>query len=317
MRLFPCVVTCSLVLGFTATLSGADVILKDGQSIATAKPYVVKGKMAILTRTDGSLVSIPVGDIDVDKTAEAANVVPAAPTGEALPAPTKKATTPGEAAKAGAGKKRASISLTDSDVRSSVPYGGADGEKSEKGEGEVAMGPTTETRTKTGYAISGSVVNSGKADISGVAVTIQVVGENNKIIQSTYGSLAKDSLTPGEKATFTAEVATETDAKKFRYVPSHQITIPVKPPESGAAAKGTTASAGAASPKPPPAPAEVNPAPGSLAKAEPVPQPTPEIVARPDVAAPAANASVGAPATPGGAYLPRPSDSQAGGQKNP
>ena len=45
------------------------VVLRDGSSVATTKPYVVKGKIAILTRTDGSLVSIPVEEIDEEKIA--------------------------------------------------------------------------------------------------------------------------------------------------------------------------------------------------------------------------------------------------------
>src|SRR5512140_3235171 len=99
MRLIHLAVTCSLLLGSSASLFAADVILKDGQAVATKKPYVVKGKIAILTRTDGSLVSIPVEDIDLGKTAAAA-ARPAAPKAEATPAAPKKPMTPVEAAKA-------------------------------------------------------------------------------------------------------------------------------------------------------------------------------------------------------------------------
>ncbi len=317
MRLVHALVSCVIAAAAAVSALGADVILKDGQSIATAKPYAVKGKMAVLTLTDGSLVSIPVADIDVEKTAAAAKVAPAAPAAEVVPVPARKPTTPGEAAKSRPGK-RASVVLTDGDVRGSVDQ--PDGEKAEKGDGEVSMGPTSETRTKTGYSISGSVVNSGKGDVTGVAVSIELVGENNKSLQSTFGKFAKDSLSPGEKATFSAEIATETDAKKFRYIPSHQIAIPVKPATSGPGTAADAAAGGNASPRPPAPPQEVNPAPGSLPKVAPrapSPEPTPQIVPRPDVAPPAASAPVGAPTTPGGAYLPRPSDSQPGSQKNP
>ncbi len=321
MRIVPAFISLLMATGMAGAAFGADVILKDGQSIATSKPYAVKGKMAILTRVDGSLVSIPVEDIDREKTAAAARAVPEAPAVEATPVPTKRPTTPAEAAQARPGK-RASVVLTDADVRGTVEQ--PDGEKSEKGDGEVSMGPTSETRTKTGYSISGSVVNSGKGDVKGVGVSIEVVGEGNKTLQSTFGRFAKDSLAPGEKATFTAEVETEGEAKKFRYVPSHQITIPVKAAGSGpggTAAAEAAAAGGGASAKPASPPAEVNPAPGSLSsrtpKSQPAPEPTPQIVPRPDVAPPSASAPVGAPTTPGGAYLPRPSDSQAGSPKTP
>ena len=315
MRLVHALVSCVIAAAAAGSALGADVVLKDGQSIATAKPYAVKGKMAILTRTDGSLVSIPVADIDLEKTAAAAKVVPAAPVAEAPPAP-KKPATPAEAAKARPGK-RASVVLTDADVRSSTAA--PDGEKADKpGGGEVTMGPTSETRTKTGYSISGSVVNSGKGDVSGVAVTIEAVGEENRTLQSTFGRLAKDKLAPGEKATFTAEVETETDAKRFRYVPSQQISVPVKPADGTAAA--AAAPSGGSLSKPPPPPKEINPVAGDSPKAarsEPSPEPTPQIVPRPDIAPPAANAPVGAPTAPGGVYVPRPADNQAGPNKTP
>lgn len=311
MRLIHLAVTCSLVLGSTASLYAADVILKDGQAIATKKPYVVKGKMAILTRTDGSLVSIPMADIDLGKTAAAA-VKPAAPKAAPEPDAPKKPTTPVEAANAKGGK-RATVVITDADVGSATPVG-PDGEKVEKGEGEVSIANANATRTKTGYSIKGSVINVGKADVRGVAVTIELVGENGKAMQTVFGAVAKDNLAPGEKSAFTAEVTSEAEAKSFRYVPSWQLTVSVRTAEPGSASKPE---AGAPSAKPS-TPSEPN-APGrpKAEKSEPPPQPTPEVIPRPDVAPPAASAPIGAPSTPGGVYLPRPSDNQPGQPKTP
>ncbi len=313
MRLIHLVITCSLALGSTASLFAADVILKDGQSIATKKPYVVKGKMAILTRTDGSLVSIPVEDIDVKKTAAAAKVRPAAPEPEPTSAAPKKATTPAEAARAKAGK-RSSVVLTDADVRSSTPAE-PDGEKTEKGDGAVTISGANATRTKSGYSINGSVVNSGKGDVRGVSVTIELVGEEGKTLLTTQGTLAKDALAPGEKSTFTTEVEWETEAKSFRYIPSWQVTMSVKAAEPGGGASAKKpAPASSTKTSPPP---EVNPAPGSQPGQErpDPPRPTPQVIPRPDVAPPSANVPVGAPSTPGGVYVPRPSDSQPGQPK--
>jgi hypothetical protein len=312
MRLIHLAVTCSLVLGSTASLFAADVILKDGQTIATKKPYVVKGKMAILTRTDGSLVSIPVEDIDLGKTAAAAAVKPAAPKTEPAPAAPKKPMTPVEAAMAKGGK-RATVVITDADVGASTAVG-PDGEKVEKGEGEVSIANASATKTKTGYSINGSVINVGKADVRGVSVTIELVGQNSKTLQTVFGNVAKDSLAPGEKSVFTADVTSEAEAKSFRYVPSWQLTVSVRTAEPGSTSKPET---GSSSPKPSTA-SEANPA--SLPKtekSEPPPQPTPQVIPRPDVAPPSANAPVGAPSTPGGVYIPRPSDNQPGQPKTP
>jgi hypothetical protein len=309
MRLIPLLLTCSIAAGLARPAVGADVILRDGQVIATKKPYVVKGKIAILTRTDGSLVSIPVEEIDLGKTAAAAAVKPAAPKTEPTPAAPKKPTTPAEAARVKPGK-RATVVLTDADVRTSVPAE-PEGEKTEKGDGEVSISGTNATRTKSGYSINGSVVNSGKGDVRGASVTIELVGENSKTLATTRGILAKDLLAPGEKSTFTAEVESETEAKSFRYLPSWQVTVPVKAAEPGSASKPETASS---SPKPPPP--ELNPAPGSAPKSDKA-EATPQPIPRPDVAPPSANPPVGAPSTPGGVYIPRPSDNQPGQPKAP
>src|SRR5512140_252988 len=310
MRLIPLVVTGSLLLGSFASLYAADVILKDGQTIATKKPYVVKGKIAILTRTDGTLVSIPVEDIDLGKTAAAAAAKPAAPKTEATPAAPKKPMTPVEAAKAKGGK-RATVVLTDADVRTSTATG-PDGEKVEKGDGEVSIANANAVRTKTGYSVSGSVINVGKADVRGVSVTIELVGENSKTMQTVFGNVAKDTLAPGEKSVFTAEVISEAEAKSFRYLPSWQLTVSVRTVEPGSASKSE---AGSPSQKPSNG-SEASPAsPPKAEKSEPPPQPTP--VPRPDVAPPSANAPVGAPTTPGGVYVPRPSDNQPGQPRNP
>jgi hypothetical protein len=308
MRLVPFVVSCVVALGLAAEVFAADVILKDGQSIAVAKPYVVKGKMAILTRTDGSLVSIPAGDIDIEKTAAAA-AKPAPPAPEPTPAPIRAATTPAEAAKTKAGK-RSTVVLTDAEVRSSAPAG-PEGEKKEKGDGAVSISGANATRTKSGYSITGSVVNSGKGDVQGITVTIELVGENGTAMLTTQGTLAKDALAPGEKATFAAEVESETEAKSFRYVPSWQVTMPVKTTEGSAGKTGAGSSA-----KPPPTP-EASPASRIQQAQADSPRPTPSYVPRADVAPPMANAPVGAPTAPGGVYVPRPSDNQAGSPKSP
>ena len=312
MRLAPLLVSCLLGVAAALPAPAADVILKDGQSIATSKPYVVKGKMAVLTRLDGSLVSIPADEIDLPKTAEAALPKPAAP--EAAPSPevVKAPKTPAEAAKV-KGAKRASVVLTDAEVaRGTGP--GPEGEKQEKGDGEVSIGSVTADRTKTGYSIVGSVIDSGKGEVRGVGVRIEMVGENGKVLQTVFGNVAKDNLAPGEKSAFTAEVVTDVDAKTFRYIPSWQVAVPVKAADPAAASKADGAAPAAAKAAPPP---EKNPVPGSAPRSDKWDDREPKPVPRPDVAPPAASGSVGAPVTPGGAYVPRPSDNQAGSPRIP
>ena len=59
-----------LVLGLIGLLSGplaADqVVLRDGRTLDTKKPPVIKGRQAVLTLADGKLVSIPAAEIEED-----------------------------------------------------------------------------------------------------------------------------------------------------------------------------------------------------------------------------------------------------------
>src|ERR1019366_7171954 len=59
-----------VVLACLVGIAGADEIwLKDGRRIVTKKPFVQKGSLALLTTTDGVLLSIPLSEVDFGKTA--------------------------------------------------------------------------------------------------------------------------------------------------------------------------------------------------------------------------------------------------------
>ncbi len=291
-----------LAFGFALTAPAAEVALKDGRVLKTTKPYTVKGGMAVLTLADGRLVSVPVSEIDTKKTKELAAKAPEAPPApEATPAAPR---TLADAAKAKPTKK-ASVILTDSEVAPGLPLA-TEEEGKKAGPGDVTISGVSAKKVTGGYSIIGSVQNSGKAEVIGVGVTIEVIGDENKTLTTVSGQLAKDSLAPGEKSGFTAEVTIEEEAKNFRYVPTWQEKAPrvEKVGPGGPAAGEAPAAAGTPAPSPTPAPA------APAAPKAPEPEPTPRYVPQPDMAPPAANAPVGQPEQPGGAYLPRPSDGQ-------
>jgi hypothetical protein len=275
-----------VVLACLAGIAGADEIwLKDGRRIVTKKPFVQKGSVALLTTTDGVLLSIPLSEIDVAKTAaEKARAAAATPVPTAS---VPKPLTPVEAAKQKSGR-RAAVVLTDDTVAHGI--GEEIGEKKEgEGEGRVDVANTSATKTKDGYSFSGSVINGGASEVSGVSVTVEVVGKDGKTFSSAFAQLAKDTLAPGEKSTFTASTPMEGEAASYRYVPRWQVRIPVK--TSGDA----KSPAGAAS-KPE---AEGGPTPA------PTPPPVPTLVTIPrsDVAPQPANAPTGNPAS--GVFIPQ------------
>ncbi len=287
----------------------AEVVLKDGSTVPVSKPYVVKGTMAILTRADGSLVSLPLSSIDVEKTAKAMAAPAPAPTPAPTPVVPPKPLTPAEAAKM-KGARRATVVLTDSDVALGAPPT-AGAATAEKGEGEVSIGGVQAVRTKTGYSFSGTVVNSGGNPVEGVSVSIELVGEEGKTITTGFGRVAKPTLAPGESAAFEAEIASAVEAKSFRYVPRWQVRISVKagkPSPGGGDGDGqrqnqpqAAAGEGGAA-EPPPASKPEPP------KEQPTPPPLP-----PGYAAPQASGKVegAAGVAPEGLFVPRPSDNQA------
>jgi hypothetical protein len=276
----------AVILACLAGIAGADEIwLKDGRRIVTKKPFVQKGSLALLTTTDGVLLSIPLSEIDLDKmAAEKARAAAATPVPTAS---VLKPLTPVEAAKQKSGR-RAAVVLTDDTVAHGI--GEESGERKEgEGEGRVDVANTSATKTKDGYSFSGSVINSGASEVSGVSLTVEIVGKDGKTFSSAFAQLAKDTLTPGEKSTFTASTPLEGEAASYRYVPRWQVRIPVKSagdgkgPE-GAASKTEAEGGPTPAPTPPPAPTFV-----------PVP--------RPDVSPPPANGPTGNPAN--GAFIPQ------------
>ncbi|MFI5121069.1 MAG: FxLYD domain-containing protein [Thermoanaerobaculia bacterium] len=286
-----------VVLACLAGIAGADEIwLKDGRRIVTKKPLVQKGGLALLTTTDGVLMSIPLSEIDVARTAAEKSRAAAA-----TPVPTAsvpKPLTPAEAAKQKSGR-RAAVVLTDDSVAHGI--GEESVEKKEgSGEGRVDVANTSATKTKDGYSFSGSVINSGASEVSGVSVTVEVVGKDGKTSSSAFAQLAKDALEPGEKSTFTASTSMEGEAASYRYVPRWQVRIPVK-------TASDSKTPGGSAPKP-------------VAEGEPTPAPTPPPaptlvpIPRSDVAPPAANAPTGNPAD--GTFIPQ-NDSSTTSPKPP
>jgi hypothetical protein len=290
-----------IVLGLVGLLGGplaADqVVLKDGRTLDTKKPPQIRGRQAVLTLVDGRLVSLPASEIDVEKTAALARqAAKAEPAPEPPPA---RAPSIADAAKASQTARKASVTLTDQDVRRGDLVVAAT--PGEEGQGNVRIGPVTTKKVETGWTVEGSVLNTGEEPVLGVSVTIVALSEEGKSIATTFGQLAREGLEPGEQTTFRAQFDTDQAVDRFTYVPRWKVVAPA-PKEGEPEAPGredreaSEASGEEGRETPPPAPE---------------PASEPEAPTRPgDMAAPPANAPVGSPARPGGTYLPPPSSSQ-------
>jgi hypothetical protein len=291
-----------LVLGLISLTAGplaaGQVVLKDGRTLETKRPPEIRGRQAVLLLADGTLVSIPASEIDTAKTAAAAAKVAEA---AKLPAPTTVVARPPslvDAANATRDGKKASVVLTDQDVAAGQLDAG--GEKKAAGDGRVVVSNVSAKKAASGTMVTGSVQNVGGGPVEGVGVTIELVGDGGKTVASAFGQLSADALAPGEKATFTSQLDTEATAQNVRVMPrwrsretGGEKSDPGSPVAKATAAKDAIPPAGP-TPAPTPAPAATRP-------------PAPR---SPDMAAPPANAPVGAPLQPGGGYVPQPSSNQ-------
>jgi hypothetical protein len=144
-------------------------------------------------------------------------------------------------------------------------------EKKAAGSGRVVVSNVSAKKSGQGTTVTGSVQNVGTGAVEGVTVTVEAVGEKGETVA------------------------------RFTYLPRWQTPVKAaKEGEVGAEAgqkKPAEGSGGQQAPPPTPAPTP-----------EPTPEPAP--ARNPDYAAPPANAPVGAPAQPGGTYLPPPSTDQ-------
>jgi hypothetical protein len=277
------------------------VVLKDGRTLEIMGTPVTKGRIVLLKMRDGTLCSIPADEIDGPKT-EAARAKPA-------PTPASKAESslrpprPAEIA----GKKserKAAVALTDEQVAKGQNEDVA--EKKDEDQERVDVTNAAATKSPSGYSITGSVLNSGNVDVSGISVTIEGVA-GGKTVATTFGQVAKDQLAPGEKSTFTAEMKETADIQTFRYVARWQTKVAVK------SAVPSDWGGGVTPPPKPPEGADAAKTEGAGEKsAEPTPVPTPRLVRipSPDVPAPPANAPIGKPDKPGGTFLPQPTGDQ-------
>ena len=98
--------------GAALLAAGDVVVIKGGARIELKKPMARQGNVVLLTRADGTLLSVQASDIDWKATAAATSAPPAKP----APAVWVSPQTPAEAARSGKDGPKARVKLTDADV---------------------------------------------------------------------------------------------------------------------------------------------------------------------------------------------------------
>jgi hypothetical protein len=279
------------------------VVLKGGGVIRLKQPWVRRGNTAYLTRADGTLLSVPVSEIDREATAAAQALPP--PSQPA--APSAPASTPAEVARASKETPKARVRITDSDVSHPLEYQDVAGGEAAKAETlggpRVEVADYTYEKSGTNLIVRGTLRNPGQGNADGVRLSVSVYDGKGQPIGGSVANLSKGNIESGLSISFTATVPVgEQSVGSLRFAP--QWTGP--PPAAAVPAGSRPASAGAPSPASA-APAGNGGSPsaanGSAAQSAPKPAPTP--YGRGSLyAAPVANAPSQAPADGKTGYIP-------------
>ena len=284
MRIVGRAIGFSLLLALVASLeAGAEVILlKGGVRIELKKPPVRQGNVVLLTRSDGTLLSVPASEVDWKATAAAKASAPAPP----APAVTAPPQSLAQAAKASGRGQKARIKLTDADVSHSVEEGNDTGEKEpQTGPARLDVTDYSQEKTGTNLTVHGSLHNSGGTPAVNSRMTVTALDEKGDKIASAEAGLSKAVVDPGGTVSFSVTIpVAERFVGTLRFAP--QWSTPPAP-----------APVAAPNAAPTPVPSEQRPA-----GQNPTPAPTP--YGRGTLyAAPAASASTTPPAEGNRGYI--------------
>jgi len=233
---------------------GDVVVLRGGTRIELQKPWVQQGNNALLTRSDGTLLSVPVSEIDMRATA-AARKAPAPKPAPALVAPPE---TPAQAARAVKDGPQARVKITDSDVGHAAPVEG------DKGAGNPVTGSHLEvadfTQEKSGgnLVVRGMLRNVGATTATQAKLMVAVLDDQGKAIGSGGATLSGPTIEAGNAVAFTGMVPVgEKPVGSVRFTP--QWSEPPPPTPVGGPPAAASADGSAAPPKPAPPPVQSTP----------------------------------------------------------
>jgi hypothetical protein len=238
------------------------VVLKGGTVVPLKGPVVRRGNTAYLTRPDGTLLSVPVSEIDRDATAAANRAAAVPPPAPAAPQPS----TPAEVARVTKDTPKARVKITDADVSHPLDLDDPSATAAEKKDAAAAGGAprvevadyTQELKGET-VLVRGSLRNVGQAPAENLRMTITAIDDKGQGVEGTTASLSKGVLEPGHTVEFSATLNVGQKAvASLRFAP--QWTVP-KPPAPAPSPAAAPASADAKANKPP-APKPTPPADG-------------------------------------------------------
>jgi hypothetical protein len=250
------------------------------------KPPERQGGVVLLTRSDGTLLSVHADDIDWKATTAARNAGRTSAKQE--PAIAASPDTPAEAARASREGPRARVKLTDADVGHVGDEESPAGEKKDaaarSGGARLDVVDYGQERSGGSLVVRGSIRNSGGTPAANVKMTVTAMDEKGETIASGEAAISNGLVEPGGTVSFSVTIPV---GEKF------VGSIRFAPQWLAAAAPGPARSPIAAAPTPP----------AGRPASPPAPVPTP--YGRGSLyAAPAPSASTTPPADGNTGYLP-------------
>ncbi|HEY6064906.1 MAG TPA: hypothetical protein VIY96_02040 [Thermoanaerobaculia bacterium] len=296
----------SIVLVLAGTVAFADVVvLKGGAVINLKKAPEVRGATVLLTRTDGTVLSVRASDIDRPATAAARSVAAAPPGPATTPAP---AATLAGAARAAREVPKARVKISDADVThheaAALASGEAAGEAApavdaSAGAGRVEVADYTQEKSGEALVVRGSLKNPGATPAGGVRMSVTAIDTKGQAIASADAGLASATIDPAKTVAFSVTIPVAGKAVgSIRFTPRWVSAAPAPSASGPEGESGARAAAAGSAPA-----AAVSPAPAARPTAAPGPAPTP--YGRGTLyAPPAANAPSQAPADGKSGYIP-------------
>lgn len=275
-------------VGAIVFAAGDVVVIKGGARIELQKPIVRQGNVVLLTRSDGTLLSVPAADIDWKATEAARNAARAPAKGaSAVKAPPE---TPAQAARAGRNGPKARVKLTDADVSHVTDEELASGAKKDvsppSGSGRLEVIDYEQEKSGGNLIVRGSIRNSNATPAANARMTVTAMDEKGEKIATGEAGLSNSVVEPGGTVSFSVTIPVgERFVGSIRFAPQWLVSAP-----SGPVAAPTPAAPSPSAAKPP-------------SPQSPAPAPTP--YGRGNLyAAPAPSASTTPPADGKTGYLP-------------
>lgn len=193
------------ILFLAVSAWSAVVVLKGGKRLEVAS-FQQKGNYLVLVQANGKTLSYPLSAVDLEGTRKANEAPQPAPAPQAPAAPKS----PFAAAVAKPGTPAAQV--TDADVQKVAPSAEAGGEEEGRSpaadteEGVVVVGWTERPADEGQWEVLANLVNSGKAPVQDVSVSVRVTGEQGKVLgtgSNTYPGLVQ----PGQQFTVPVTVS--------------------------------------------------------------------------------------------------------------